>query len=150
MKSSSFVLSKFMWKIGWFCSNLLPLTQSKCMVAESWILVADTQMYKRVVVSLAVKRWTEGCYNVTMPLKASKDTKMQRKTVYEFSVGNSMKTNTNVFCARCVANVFYFSAILGCTLLLLRLLACMWVVSLSLSRLHIRSVYDRSDSPLCQ
>lgn len=72
------------------------------------ILVHGKRKCEHVVVSLAVKRWTEGCYNVTMPLKASKDTKLQRETQRTKSVlGTSWKL-TPMYFARVVFPLFFF------------------------------------------
>lgn len=61
-----------------------------------------------------------------MPLKASKDTKLQRETTYESSVENIVKTNTNVFlralcfhCFCCCCCCCFLSFLVCASLLLL-------------------------------
>lgn len=96
---------------------------------QNLILVTDMRMCKHVVVSLAVKRWTEGCYNVTMPLKASKDTKCKEKQRTNLVLRTSWKL-TPMYFARVVFLLLFFflssssfySAVLCFALLLLRLL----------------------------
>lgn len=86
--------------------------QKHAPIERKSVLVTAWSKSKCVVVSLAVRRRTKGCYNVTMPLRY----KLRREITYDFSVGNIVKTNTNVFCARCFSFVFFF--VYFCSILL--------------------------------